>query len=113
MRGEFQRSAHWKIPLVAGTAGAFFQIFQSPTLTALAIRACFIYRFITLTLFTRVSRFSLDNHSFPAVLLALLFHIPLAASRNRTNNEEKAPFQRGDEQILAKFRQLQNPRTRL
>jgi len=91
-----------------------FLNFPIAILTALvirAMRACFIYRFITLALFTRIHVFrSIIIGTF---LLALLFHIPFVASRNRSNNEEKASFQRGDEQILAKFRQLQNPRTRL
>jgi len=91
-----------------------FLNFPIAILTALvirAMRACFIYRFITLAFFTRIHVFrSIIIGTF---LLALLFHIPFVASRNRSNNEEKASFQRGDEQILAKFRQLQNPRTRL
>lgn len=66
----------------------------------------FIYRFITLTLFTRFHVFRSIIIGANVPLLALLFYILLVASRNRTNNEKKTPFQRGDEQILTKFHQL-------
>lgn len=47
----------------------------------------------------------------PHPLWPFYFYISLAPPRNRTDNEEKAPYQRGNEQIPAKFRQLRNPRT--